>query len=70
MSKKRMFDKNERYNIDSLDLSAEITDAVRPIMDKYFERGYSVRDIAYVSTMAVNDVGVELTLESFAIKEK
>lgn len=39
---------NERYTTEALALSKEVFEAIKPIVDKYADQGYSVRDIASI----------------------
>ncbi|USV41120.1 hypothetical protein [Xanthomonas phage BUDD] len=46
---KRLFHpENERYTPEALDLSQEVFAAIKPIVDKYADQGYSVREIASI----------------------
>lgn len=50
---KSLFDANERYTEVALELDAKITSAIKDIISDYADRGYSIRDIEYVTSQSV-----------------
>jgi len=45
---KHLFNDDDRYTDEALSLDAEIQHVMTPIIKKYFDKGYSVRDIEYI----------------------
>jgi hypothetical protein len=55
-AQKRMYDDGGRYTNGGHDLDLEVGNALRPIMEKWAEEGYNMRDIAHVIHLAVIDI--------------
>lgn len=45
---KRLFDDKDQYTPEGNKLGDEVDKALRPIIDKWFDEGYSARDIQYI----------------------
>jgi len=55
-AQKRMYDDGGRYTNGGHDLDLEVGNALRPIMEKWAEEGYNMREIAHVIHLAVIDI--------------
>lgn len=53
-----LFDMNHRYTQTALDFENEIYQAIRPIMDRYIQAGFSPRDLFYLAQMAASDISL------------
>lgn len=48
LPKKRLFTDQDRYTEEALKLSGEFSQALGPVLDKWYAKGYSMRDMANV----------------------
>lgn len=55
-AQKRMFDDSGRYTNGGHDLDLEANNILRPLMEKWAEEGYNMRDIAHVIHLTVTDL--------------
>jgi len=62
MAKNKLYDENDKYTNDSGNLDREVTEALKPIFEKYVEAGYSFRDISHVTLHAVFGLEMEVIL--------
>jgi len=58
-----LFDENAKYIEDASILDQEIFQALNPIMKKYTEMGYSVREIAHIMNLTVLEIECMTILE-------
>ena len=60
---KRLYnDTDERYVDEGSNLDYEISQAIRPIMERYISEGYSIRDVISIAQEVVWGVGLEFLL--------
>ena len=60
---KKLFDKQDHYAPDGLKFEDEIIKVIRPIMMKWFDDGYSIRDLANLVNLAASSEANLLILE-------
>ena len=60
--KKSLFIDGEKYSEDAFSLDKDVMAAMKPIMRKYREMGYSARQISHVINLAVYDLEIEVVL--------
>jgi hypothetical protein len=63
MSKKSLYDKNDRYTTTGLALGDEITGAIADIITKYIALGYSAREVSHIAQDAVACIEVSRVLD-------
>ena len=59
---KHLFNDDDRYTQEAQDLHAEVSNAIVPIIKKYSDMGYSVRDIQYVVQGAGFDACLDIMI--------
>jgi len=62
MTKRKMFDENERSTPEKNDLSKELELALSPIFEKYYRLGFGIRDIEYVAKQVCTDIALDKLL--------
>jgi len=60
--KTRLFNENDRYSEAGLNLSNEAEEAIEPIMKKWADKGFSIRDIEYIIKQAALDTSLDYLL--------
>ncbi len=53
---KRLFDVNESWTNEAMEIEKEMFHALKPIIDKYADQQFSIRDLHYVATSCVADL--------------
>ena len=64
MNMTSLFDENAKYTEGATFLDASIREAIEPIMRKYVEDGYSVRDVYNIVQLAAVDIMTEIILDN------
>ena len=59
MTKRLFYDNNLYYTDMAKELDTEATKIIRPLMIKFMEKGYDMRDICYVITRTTMDIELE-----------
>jgi len=62
MSFKQLYNDDERYLPDAVELNRQTIVALRPLLMEYRAKGYSVRELAGLMQRAITDVELELIL--------
>jgi len=61
---KTLFTESDRMNSVADAIDKEAYEAVLPIFKKYFEEGYSARNISYIISFTVRDIELNMLLFS------
>jgi hypothetical protein len=56
---KSLFTEYEKYTNDANNLDDDVQEALQPILDKYLDKGYTVREIEYIMLWSVNEIGLK-----------
>ena len=67
---KSLFDENAKYIREAESLDGEIQKAIEPIMRKYVEKGFSVRDVYTITQLTAVDIMTEIILDNDREREK
>lgn len=59
-----LFDENAKYTEDATFLDAAVQKLIEPIMRKYANKGFSVRDIYTIVQMTAMDIMTEIILDN------
>jgi hypothetical protein len=59
---KRLFDEKEGWTEESRALDVELAVAISPVIRKWADSGYSLRDIHYVAEQSVHDSCISLII--------
>lgn len=59
---KSLFNDNETYSKDGNDLDTLTRNKIQPLIEEYFDKGYSIRDIGIIITTSVGTLISELIL--------
>lgn len=59
-----LFDENAKYIEDAQFLDAAIQKVIEPIMRKYAEKGYNIRDIYTIAQLTAMDIMTEIILDN------
>lgn len=66
---RRLFTHADRYTDDAHALDSKVTQALRPIVDAWVAKGFSIRDIQFVMTGAVQDACIDSILRGDVDRE-
>jgi len=58
-----LFDKNERFTNQALDIDREFCQALKPIFLKYTRQGASIRQLAYIASSSLAETHLDLLLD-------
>jgi hypothetical protein len=63
---KRLFDVDEQWTNDAMLIEQEITNALKPIIDKFADQQFIIRDLHYVAISSLADI---IVCRALLIKE-
>ena len=65
-----LFDKDDRYTDEALDLNVSIQRAIAPIVKDALQAGFPIREIIHLIHLAVTDTELDVILELFHFPPK
>jgi hypothetical protein len=60
--KKSLYTETESYSLDAQSLDLETEKVLRPIIEKWMENGYSLREISHVMAKSVHGLECEISV--------
>lgn len=62
MKMNKLFDENDRYSKESLEVDKEIRASIKPIFKKWSDLGYSLREISHIASHTILSIESEMIL--------
>ncbi len=61
---KPLFDVNDLWTNQAMDIETEIHNALKPIIDKYADQQFNIRDLHYVAISSIADIIVSRAIDN------